>query len=93
MLVLDVPKGFEGIKLCKTICNEPNCCHKSSDIDYNNGYYCYNPKNALFVRHARTNKIGISRGYGNWFCCAKIVYDEQHDMFSSSEKKLMKVKL
>ncbi len=91
--MLEVTVGFEGIKLCKTICNKTICCHKSNDIDYNNGYYCFNPKKALFVRHARTNKKGIVYGYGNWFCCAKIVYDGLYNMFSSSEEKLMKSKL
>jgi len=93
MLMLGMPPEFWGIKLCRIMCNEITCPHRSSDIDSNNGYYCYNPKKALFVRHARTNKRGISYGYGKWFCCARIVYDGQHDMFSSSEKKLMSAKL
>ena len=93
MLVLDMPEEFKGIKLCKKSCNECMCCHKSSDKDSNNGYYCFNPKNALFVRHARTNRKGISYGYGNLFCCVKIVIDGQHDMFSSSEKELMTARL
>lgn len=94
MLELDVPEEFFGIKLCRRICNENiSCCHSSSNVDYNNGYYCFNPKNALFVRHTRTNRRGIKYGYGDYYCCAKIVIDGLYDMFSSSEKKLMRAKL
>ena len=87
MLELEKPEYF-GIKLYRKICNKTMCCHKGSEL--NNGYYCFNPKKALFVRHTRTNRKGVRYAYGDYHCCARIVIDGENDMFSSSEKALMR---
>lgn len=90
MLEIILPEQFFGIKLYRKHCNNVTCNHKSNDIDCNNGYWCFSPKNALFVRHARINKKGIKYAYGEYICCAKIVFDGEYDMFASSEKNLMR---
>ena len=93
VIMLDIPKEMSGIRLCKKSCNNIMCNHRCSDIVCNGKYYCFNPDNAIFVRHAKLDKDGRAYGYGDWYCAVKVALFDNPDMFASSEKEYIKTLL
>lgn len=88
MKKIEIPEKFFGITVWRKPCNKAICSHKQNDC--NGGYYCLHPRNALFVRHARIDKRGRKYSYGDYYCAAKVALFSNPDMFSSSEKNLLK---
>lgn len=82
-----------GITAVKKICSE-RCGHCSTKMcKILKISYCFNPKKALFVRHARNDKNGRKYSYGEYYC-ARILVDSTKDVsFATSEINWMKKRL